>query len=62
MTGGSRKLHGKEFRNLYSLPNRTIIRMDWACSAHGGDGKRTQTFVCNARRKQTTLKTSAYIR
>jgi hypothetical protein len=51
VSGGWRKLHNKEFHNLYSSPN--IINMikseeedmNRTYSAHGGDNKCIQTFV-----------------
>jgi hypothetical protein len=63
VTGEWMKLHNEELHNLYSCPD--IIRqvksrrMRWA--GHGRGQKSVQGFGGKARRKETTLKTKAWV-
>jgi hypothetical protein len=59
VTGGWRKRHIEELRNLYSSPNDQVKKdkMGRACNTNGGEEKCMQDIDGKARRKETTRKT-----
>jgi len=66
VAGCWRRLHNKEFHNLYGPPNITMVimsRMRWhPCSTHGRDEKVIQNFGQRTCTEETTRKIQAQMR